>query len=97
MDLGALPWAQLGPAGILAMVVMLVMTGRIVPRQTLEDVRQDRDARLADKDREIDALRSANETLHATCDELTGHVTVLLEVARTAEHVLQSLPPGNGD
>lgn len=81
-----------GPATILAGVVWLILRGALVPRSTLDDVRADRDARLEEKQREIDALRSTVETLGATCDEQARHVSELLEVGRTAQHVLLSLP-----
>lgn len=94
MDLGNLPLQSMGAGTIVVMVVVMVLRGMLVPRSTLEDVRADRDARLEEKQREIDALRATVDTLSATLETQSGHVTELLEVGRTAQHVLLSLPVG---
>lgn len=48
MDFGGVPipadWvAQAGPVGLLAIAVLLVLTGRLVPRRAVKDLEQDRD------------------------------------------------------
>lgn len=95
MDWGSLPLQSMGAGTIVVLVVLMVLRGALVPRATLEDVRADRDARLLEKQREIDALRLTVEALGATCDEQARNVAALLEVGRTARHVLLSLPPGD--
>jgi hypothetical protein len=92
MDWGSLPWANIGATGVLALVVLMILRGAIVPRSTLDDVRADRDARLEEKQREIDALRKTMEDLGTAGVEQSMQITTLLEVARTAQHVLVSLP-----
>jgi hypothetical protein len=92
MDWGSLPLQSMGAGTIVVLVVLMVLRGALVPRATLDDVRADRDARLEEKQREIDALRSTVDTLGATCDAQARHVSELLEVGRTAQHVLLSLP-----
>lgn len=87
---------SVGPGGALLGVVWMVMRGAIVPRSTLDDVRADRDARLAEKQAEIAALRDTVQALQSTCSEQADQVTTLLEVGRTARHVLLSLPTGVG-
>lgn len=92
MDWGSLPLQSMGAGTIVVLVVLMVLRGALVPRATLEDVRADRDARLSEKQREIDALRSTVEMLGATCDAQSRQVSELLEVGRTAQRVLLSLP-----
>jgi hypothetical protein len=95
VDWSALPWGNLGAGGALLIVVMMVIRGALVPRSTLEDVRADRDARLEEKQREIDRLNEAVTAWQAAGVEQAGQVTKLLEVADTARHVLLSLPHGD--
>lgn len=94
MDFGSLPLQSMGAGTIVVLVVVMVLRGALVPRSTLDDVRADRDARLEEKDREIEALRATVDTLTATVEAQAGHVGELLEVGRTAQHVLLSLPYG---
>jgi hypothetical protein len=56
----------LTPAGLLLFLVLSVvsafMAGWIRPGRAIVEVREDRDARLADKDRQIDQWREAHRT-----------------------------------
>lgn len=73
--------AQGGAAGLLCLVVVMVLTGRLVPRSALEDARADRDYWRAAHAEEVSARQAER-----------GLTNELLEVARTADHVLASLP-----
>ncbi|GGU90900.1 hypothetical protein GCM10010275_29850 [Streptomyces litmocidini] len=71
-------------SGLLALVVLLVLTGRLVPRSTLQDMRDERDT-----------WRAAHMESEAARQAEREQVTELLELSRTAGHVLTSLPkPG---
>ncbi|MET9222304.1 hypothetical protein ABZX65_26560 [Streptomyces sp. NPDC003300] len=73
--------AQGGAVGLLALVVLMVLTGRLVPRRTYDDLLRERD--------------TWRETAQAA-EEVTRvqqrQVGELLELSRTAGHVLTSLP-----
>ena len=104
MDFSKLPLATGSATALLGMVLLLVLLGKLVPRSTLDDarkdtelIRKDRDKALEEKQREIDLWRSAFINEVGTTRELSSQVTQLMEVARTADHVLRSLPAGNGD
>lgn len=97
MNWADMPWGTLGPAGVLVIAVLMMLRGDIVARRTLDDVRSDRDARLSEKQSEIDALHRQIEALQSVTHEQAGQVTTLLEVAQTARHVLLSLPKAGGD
>lgn len=43
MNLGDLPLVNLGPTALLAIVVLSILTGRLVPRRNLQDVAEERD------------------------------------------------------
>lgn len=72
---------QGGAAALLALVVLFILTGRLVPRSVLRDTQADRDYWRAAHTEESKARQAERE--------LTNE---LLEVARTADHVLAALP-----
>lgn len=73
MDLAGIPWAGGSLVGIaLALIFSVagfVLKGILVHRSVLDDVRKDRDARLADAEREAEQWRHLYET------EKTAHDT----------------------
>ncbi|NUS82774.1 MAG: hypothetical protein HOY75_08470 [Streptomyces sp.] len=90
--------AEVGPASIVVFVVLLILLGRLVPRSVLEDVRKDRDARVAEVLAERDTWRDAHRESEAARIEAQAQVGELLELSRTADHVLRSLREGvHGD
>ena len=72
---------DLGLAGLMGLVVLLILTGRLVPRSTLLDMREERDT-----------WRAAHVSSEAARLAEREQVTELLELSRTASHVLTSLP-----
>lgn len=83
--------AQGGAAAILALVVLFILLGRLVPRSVLEDVRKDRDDRVSEIRAERDTWRDAHRESEAARIEAQNQVGELLELSRTADHVLRSL------
>lgn len=82
---------QGGAFGVLILVVLAIVTGRLVPRRSLEDVRADRDARLADEKARGDEWRAAAQAQDARNDVLTRQVEQLLETARTTNALIEGL------
>lgn len=76
---------QGGATALLCVVVLFVLTGRLVPRNYLEDARADRDYWRAAHTAEVSARQAERD--------LTNE---LLEVAHTADHVLAALPRADG-
>lgn len=76
---------SLGATGLLAVVVVLVLTGRLVPKSTLDELR-------ADKDKQIEIWRTAYDTSMSAQEVQREHISALLEAAETTTHVIQSLP-----
>lgn len=76
-----------GAVGLLVLVVLLVLTGRLIPRRTHEDVLADRDNwRAAFLESE-----AARKVEHEQTEEL-------LEMAKLGGHILTALPrPGQAD
>src|SRR5690349_24628939 len=77
MDLTTLPIAPIGATGILAIAILMLLRGALIPRSIHED-------RMRDKDQTIANLQSTNA-------ELLAQNTALLRVGYTAEKVLVSL------
>lgn len=80
-ELFGLSPADLGVSGLLVLVVLLILTGRLVPRATLQDMREERDT-----------WRAAHTESEAARQAEREQVTELLELSRTAGHVLTALP-----
>jgi hypothetical protein len=84
--LGNIPLGSLTPAGLLAIVVLLIAFGRLVPRRTLEDMIHDRNE-----------WRTAHRISEQARMELQQQVEELLEHARTSNAFIRSsLPPVPG-
>jgi len=81
-----------GAAGLVALIVFLVLRGNLVPRSTLRDHLAGRDARIAELAEERDTWRAAYETSEAGRHLAQEQARELLELSRTATHVLTSLP-----
>jgi len=91
-ELAGIPLAALTPAALLSLVVLLVLTGRLVPRRTIDDLRADKDASDAALRAEADKWRTAWMEELGRSDALQGQNKELLELARTAVPVIQALP-----
>lgn len=76
-----------GAVALLTLVVLFILTGRLIPRRTHEDV-------LADRERWRQAYLQS-EAARQLEHEQTGE---LLEMARLGGHILTALPqPGKAD
>lgn len=84
-ELGGIGIVQGGAAGLLALVVLLVLTGRLIPRRTYDDLREERDMWRQ-------AFHESESTRHVERDQALTAV----EVGQTAVKVLQSLPTPEG-
>lgn len=85
MDWTAMLTPSIGSAGLLAVVVIMILTGRLVPRSTLDDLR-------ADKNAQIETWKTAYERAMAGEEQQRSHVRTLLEANRTTTQVIQALP-----
>lgn len=90
-DLLGVSIAQGGAAALVTLVVLLILRGALVPRSVLEDVRKDRDSRVAEVLAERDTWRDAHRESEAARMESQAQVGELLELSRTADHVLRAI------
>lgn len=89
MNISSLPLEPIGATGIVSLVVLLILRGTLIPRRVHLD-------RMADKDAQIEYYHTALEREAERNDALSGQLDALMEVARTADHVLSSLPHVGG-
>lgn len=70
----------LGDATISMIVVLLILTGRLVPRRAVDDLIRERDA-----------WHEAYETQRTVSQEVRSQNSKLLEVNKVTEHLLTSI------
>jgi len=75
----------------LAFVARLVYTGKLVPKSTVDEVRKDRDDRVARAEEIADEYRKANEVLFGTVHTQSGQIARLLESAQTTHALLNAI------
>ncbi|MEU9946999.1 hypothetical protein [Streptomyces sp. NPDC047939] len=73
--------AQGGAVALLALVVLMVLTGRLVPRRTYDDLLSERDT-----------WRAAHTESEAARASERAQNQELLELSRTSAHALQAMP-----
>lgn len=97
MDLwNALPWSNMGAGVIVAAGVIAMIRGLLMPRSTVERLIDGYEARLKDRDEQIKELKTRAAMVDARNDLLVEQVRQLMEVGRTTNAVLTSLPVAKG-
>lgn len=82
---------QIGAGGLVVLVVLLVLTGRLVPRAVVRDLRADRDARVAEARQAAEQWQAAHQALAGAVGDLTAQVGELTSIGRTTERLLTAL------
>lgn len=77
---------------LVAAFIYALLRGFLVPRSAVDDVRADRDARLAEVRRESDDWRTAWTDSQETNRILADQVKELIELARTTNQLIMALP-----
>lgn len=80
---------SLGVGGLLAAVFLMVLTGRLLPKASVDE-------RLADKDRQIQTWQRNYEGGLEIQREQQRQITALLEASRTATRVIAAIPQAAG-
>lgn len=71
---------SLGATGILALFVLAILTGKLIPRRALDDA-------IADRNSWREALTTSEEARHVQ----SAQITALTDVSRTTQHLAESL------
>lgn len=83
---------QGGAVTVVMTIVVLILRGALVPQSVLRDLRADRDSRIKELAAERDTWRAAHQTSEEARHVAQAQVGELLELSRTADHLLRSLP-----
>jgi len=84
MDYTAFLTPSIGAVGLLALVVLMIFRGSLIPKSTI-------DARIADKDAQIEMWRAAYEKSQEALDLKDQQIDALLEAARTTTNVVAAV------
>lgn len=74
------PILELTPSVLLGIVILMVLTGRLVPRRTFQDMKEDRDG-----------WRAAHRVSEEARVEISKQLDVALEVGDTMRQVLTGI------
>lgn len=89
----SLPVGSLGAGALVSLIVLLILTGRLVPRQQLIDLREDRDkwrSAAEDSQKAMYTYGMATEKL-LVLGETTNHA--LVEIQEMAQRLAEGRPP----
>jgi hypothetical protein len=90
-DIPAAAWTTIGPAGLLAIVVVMVLYGVLVPRRVYnERVAAERE-RIAEKDKLIDKLSAALDKRDEQFDRLVTNSEKLISGSELTIHLLEEI------
>lgn len=81
--------SALTPAGLLSIFVLMLFLGRLRPKSAVDEVRQDRDERIADAHEQITIWREAYRLSESAREKNEAALREALEVARAAEDALK--------
>ncbi len=97
MDLLGFKAVDLGSAALVGLIVLMVLTGRLVTRKQLEDVRADKDAQITALIQERDTWREAHRVSEEARREAQDQAGELLEYSRVSAHFFAALPRAAGE
>lgn len=89
--LSNLPYGDIGFAGLVALAIVLIFRGDIVPRSTVEAMRTDRDLIITSYREENKMLKDAYAMSEEARRIGAEADKELLELGRTTVHLLQSI------
>lgn len=82
---------NLSLSGLLGLAILLVLLGGLIPRYVVNQIRADRDTRLAEAREEITNWRSAYQTSEEARSLQSQQLGELLEQGRTTDAFIRSL------
>jgi hypothetical protein len=88
--LAGLPVGNLGAGALVGIIALLILTGRLVPRQQLLDVRQ----QVLDVQADRDYWRTAHDTQQQIALKHGMTLERLLVLAETSDHALNQIQTG---
>jgi hypothetical protein len=96
MDIWGSTWAQLGAVGLLAVLILLIFTGRLYPRSLVDKILREADQQVERADKRAELSRLAAEAADQRADTATSAVAQMLPVLQTVEKLVSALGDGKG-
>jgi hypothetical protein len=90
------PWLSvewltaLTPSALLSLGVLLIFTGKLRPKSAIDEIRQDRDARIAEAKEQIAVWREAYRISESARDKSAAALAESLEGLKLAEDALRA-------
>lgn len=81
---------SVGFAGLVTLAIWLILTGRLVPRSSVDALRNDWNDRLDAKETQVQDWKGAYFRLLDTVEAQAKQNNEQLELARTSAHLIQS-------
>lgn len=102
MDIGSLPLIPTGATGFVTLIVVMILRGKLVLKSAADQRMRETDERLREVKQDRDMWKAAYFSETRISSQLTGQVDSLMEVGRTTDHIMRSLPTpprssGGGD
>lgn len=89
--MGGLSVSDVSTAGTLLLAVVLVLSGWLVPRKVVKDLRDDRDSRLLEARNETANWQKAYQASDAARELQAQQLGQLLELAKTTDQFIRTL------
>ncbi|MGY4960361.1 hypothetical protein [Streptomyces sp. 900105245] len=83
---------DISAAALVGVIVLMVLTGRLVTRRQLDDLRADKDAQIAAEREEKQTWREAHRVSEEARRDAQDQAGELLELSRVATHFFSALP-----
>ena len=87
----AAAWTTIGPAGLLAVVVVMVLYGVLIPRRVHNERVAAEKERIAEKDKLIDRLTAALDKRDEQFDKLVANTEKLISNGELTIHLLEDI------
>lgn len=89
----AFPWPSIGAGALVSLAVISIYRGWLWTKPAVDKLCNRYDKELENKDKELEFWRQAFQAADKRNDKLADYVQELMEVARTSNAALSSLPP----
>lgn len=83
--------ATLTPSGLLGLTIFMILTGRLLPSRIVQQIREDREERVAEVKEREETWRAAYQVSELARDKEADFRNTFIEVAKTMNTLLVAL------
>jgi hypothetical protein len=92
MDASTLPIVPTGLGGIVTLIILMILSGKLIPKSASDKRVEEMEKRVLEIKEDRDMWKEAYLNASRTNSSLVSQVDVLMEVGRTTDRVMRSLP-----